>query len=87
MKKLIYRIEGTEEVYNPKTEEVEQRQLLAKITINNPTDEEIAKAAEIAWNGEYTVEDDGEPLPELTDGERIAQLEEALDMLLSGVTE
>lgn len=43
-----------------------------------------------AYNGEYTVEDDGQPDPseeQLTQEERIAELEEAMDMLLSGVTE
>lgn len=49
--------------------------------------EQIVK--EIAYNGEYTIEDDGQPEPEVrqTPDERIAELEEALDMLLSGVTE
>lgn len=41
----------------------------------------------IAYNGEYTVEDDGQPEPEATPEQRIAELEEALAMLLSGVTE
>ena len=41
----------------------------------------------IAYNGEYTVEDDGQPEPEATPEERIAELEEALALLLSGVTE
>ena len=42
-----------------------------------------------AYNSEYTIEDDGQPEPEAkqTPEERIAQLEEALDMLLNGVTE
>lgn len=42
-----------------------------------------------AYNGEYTVEDDGQPEPETpqTQEQRIAELEEALDMLLNGVTE
>ena len=42
-----------------------------------------------AYNGEYTVKDDGQPEPEAqpTKAERIAELEEALDMLLNGVTE
>lgn len=42
-----------------------------------------------AYNGKYTIEDDGEPEPEAepTDAERIAELEEALALLLSGVTE
>lgn len=49
--------------------------------------EEIAKRE--AHNGEYTIEDDGQPEPEVqqTAEERIAELEEALAMLLSGVTE
>ena len=53
----------------------------------NETNEEIAKKE--AYNGEYTVEDDGQPEPEVqpTEAERIAELEEALAMLLSGVTE
>ena len=49
--------------------------------------EEIAKRE--AYNGEYTIEDDGQPEPEVkpTDAERIAELEEAFALLLSGVTE
>lgn len=49
--------------------------------------EAIAKAE--AHNGEYTIEDDGEPEPaaEPTPEERISELEEALELLLSGVTE
>lgn len=51
----------------------------------NETNEELAKRE--AYNGEYTVEDDGQPEPEATAEERIAELEEALSLLLSGVTE
>ena len=49
--------------------------------------EDIAK--EEADNGCYTMEDDGLPETEvqLTDQQRITQLEQALDLLLSGVTE
>lgn len=49
--------------------------------------EELVKQE--AYNGEYTIEDDGEPEPvvEPTDAERIAELEEALALLLSGVVE
>lgn len=52
----------------------------------NEVNEEIAKQE--AYNGEYTIEDDGQP-PEAqpTDAERIAEMEEALALLLSGVTE
>lgn len=52
----------------------------------NEANEEIAKAE--AYNGEYTIEDDGvEEVAEPTQEERIAELEEALALLLSGVTE
>ena len=53
----------------------------------NEANEELAKGE--AYNGEYIIEDDGQPAPvvEPTDAERIAELEEALAMLLSGVTE
>lgn len=48
--------------------------------------EEIAKAE--AYNGEYTIEDDGvEDTAVQTPEQRIAELEEALELLLSGVTE
>lgn len=53
----------------------------------NEMNEEIAKRE--ADNGEYTIEDDGQPEMEVqaTDAERIADLEEAFALLLSGVTE
>lgn len=53
----------------------------------NEANEEIAKRE--SYNGEYTIEDDGQPEPETqqTAEERIAELEEALSMLLNGVTE
>ena len=72
---------GTEE--HPQIEE-----LLSPVTMGwNEANEEIAKRE--SHNGEYTIEDDGQPEPEAqqTAEERIAELEEALAMLLSGVTE
>lgn len=63
MKVLTYKIEGYMGVYNPDTEEVEQQLSLAEVAIENPTDEQIAQAAEKAHNGEYTIEDDGKPDP------------------------
>lgn len=52
----------------------------------SPANEEIAKRE--AHNGEYTVEDDGiEETAEPSHEERITDLEEALALLLSGVTE
>lgn len=72
---------GTEE--EPKIAEI-----LSPVTMGwNEVNEEIAKKE--AYNGEYTIEDDGQPEPEAKQipEERIAELEEALALLLSGVTE
>lgn len=72
---------GTEE--EPNIEQI----ILEKSMHWNKANEEIAKKE--AYKGEYTIVDDGKPEPEVqpTDAERIAELEEALDMLLNGVTE
>ena len=55
----------------------------------NKANEETAKRE--AYNGEYTIEDDGQDdtaaPSQPTNEERIAELEEALELLLSGVTE
>jgi hypothetical protein len=67
--------DGTEEILTP-------------VTMGwNEANEEIAKHE--AHNGEYTIEDDGQPEPESvkTDSERIKELEEALALLLSGAVE
>ena len=72
---------GTKE--EPKIEEI-----LSPVTMGwNEANEEIAKRE--AYNGEYTIEDDGQPEPEAqqTPEERVAELEEAFALLLSGVTE
>ena len=51
--------------------------------------ESIAKKE--AYNGEYTIEEDGQPEPEPSREEQletyVSELKEALDLLLSGVTE
>jgi len=72
---------GTKE--EPKWEDV----LTPVIMGWNEINEEIAKKE--AYNGEYTIEADGKPdaVEQPTAEERIAELEEALDMLLNGVTE
>lgn len=53
------------------------------------TEKTVRLAEKEAYNGEYEIVDDGEPEPEPvpSDAERIADLEEALEMILSGVTE
>lgn len=66
---------------DPQTEEV-----LSSVVMDwSEANEEIAKRE--AWNGEYTVEDDGKPQTAPSQEERIGELEQALDMILSGVTE
>lgn len=62
-------------------------EVLTPVTMGwNEINEEIAKAE--AYKGEYTIEDDGEEeVVEPTAEERIKELEEALALLLSGVTE
>ena len=72
---------GTEE--EPNIEQIFRDKSMTWSEVN----EEIAKKE--AYNGEYTIEDDGQPEPEAkqTPEERIAELEEALALLLSGVTE
>lgn len=89
MKKLIYRVEGYTFVYDPETQEEKRYLSLATVTKENPSEADIEQAEQIAYNGEYTVEDDGQPEPEVQQSpeERIAELEEALALLLSGVTE
>ena len=71
---------GTEE--EPNIEQI----ILDKALPYSEANEAIAKRE--AHNGEYSIEDDGiDPAEELTEAERIAALEEALDMILNGVTE
>jgi hypothetical protein len=63
----------------------EDAEILSAVTLSwNEVNEELAKNE--AYNGAYTIEDDGaEAIP--TDADRISELEEALALLLSGVTE
>lgn len=53
------------------------------------SDENLEHAKAYSVDGKYTIEDDGQPGPEAepTYKERIDYLEEALELLLSGVTE
>jgi hypothetical protein len=68
------------------TENPENAEIFSPVVMGwNEVNEEIAKRE--AYNGEYTIEDDGQPEPEATAEEQIAELKEALNLLLSGVTE
>lgn len=80
MKKLIYLVEGYSHVYNEETEQEEKRLSLTSVTVENPTEADIAKAAEVAHNGDYIIEDDGEPEPDTS------TTDDVLNVLL-GVTE
>ena len=64
---------------------IDGNDVLNPITMGwNEINEETAKRE--AHNGEYTIEDDGKEEP-VTSEARIAELEEALDMILNEVTE
>ena len=64
--------------------EDDEEVIIGKTVPYSEKNEEIVKAE--ALNGEYTVEDDGVE-EQITPEQRIAELEEALEMLLNGVTE
>lgn len=75
---------GTEE--NPDIEQIFRDKSIRCSEADVEANEEIAKAE--AYNGKYTVEDDGvEEVTPPTQDERIKELEEALELLLLGVTE
>lgn len=82
MEKIVYKVLG-----KTTAEDVEAEVLCGVERPYSETNEVIAKRE--AYNGEYTIEDDGQPEPEqpMSDAERIAQLEEALELLLSGSVE
>ena len=82
MKKIVYKVLG-----KTIAEDVEAEVLCGVERPYSEANEEIAKRE--AYNGEYTIEDNGQPEPEqpMSDAERIAQLEEALELLLSGSVE
>lgn len=79
MKILTYKIVGYTGVYNPETDKVEQQVSHTEVVVKNPNDEEIARAVDIAYNGEYTIVDDcKEEAVQPTAGERLAALEYAM---------
>lgn len=66
MKKLVYKILGHTDVYDHATDRVEQLEVLISVeTEYTEVNLEIAKRD--AYNGEYTVVDDGQPESETTD--------------------
>lgn len=55
------------------------------------SEENLEKAKQESYNGEITIEDDGQPEPEPSESEQLRsdvnELQEALNLILSGVTE
>lgn len=86
MKKIRFAILGYTDVFNPKTSEVEQRESVAYCTIDYSSEAE-KDVKEKAYHGDYEIYDDGEPKAEPSDTERIAELEDAINLLLEGSTE
>lgn len=86
MKIIKYKFLSCEVNHGTEESPVMEQIFLNKSMGWNEASEELAKRE--AYNGEYTIEDDGvEETNEPTDAERIAELEEALAMLLSGSVE
>lgn len=86
MKRIIYKKTGRITTCDPETMTETFTEILVGVNVEyTETNEAIAKAE--SYNGEYSIVDDGQTETQPTDTERIAELEEALDMLLSGVTE
>lgn len=61
MKTLIYQVDSYSHIYNEETNELEKHLSLALVTVENPTDRDIEQASKVAYNGKYTIEDDGQP--------------------------
>lgn len=81
MKRLIYQVLGYQGVYNPESGEIEKQESLATISTDDVSAEAIERAKADSYNGEYTIEDDGEAeVPTLED--RLGALESALLELL-----
>lgn len=78
MKKIRYNILAYTWVWNEETKEKEKKECLAEIEAPY-TEENYQKAITEAYNGEYTIEDDGQPeIYQPTESERIEALESAL---------
>ena len=75
MKVLKYRL--CTEVNHGTEEQPDIQQIFSEVTMGwSEANEEIAKRE--AYNGEYNIEDDGEPEPPTTTEQRVSDLEEQL---------
>ena len=85
MKWLEFKTKGTTTIVNEEGIAVEQ-EVITPLMVED-TEEGRAYAEEMSYDGIIEEYDDGEPEVTQTPEERIAELEEALALLLSGVTE
>lgn len=92
MKIITYKATGYTTVYNSKTVREEQQEIVVTVTVECPTQADynanykIAEAEALPGTIEVSGEFDPEPA-EPAQEDRIKDLEEALEMLLNGVTE
>lgn len=61
MKILKYQIVCYSNIYNEDKMDVESVPILSDVVVEYPTDEDIETAKEIAYNGEYSIEDVEQP--------------------------
>ena len=68
MKRIRYKIVGFAYEYDPATKKEVQKELLSSVDIPY-TEENEERAKMEAYNGEYSIEDDGKPEPESPSGD------------------
>lgn len=66
MKKIIYKVIGLTDIFNPDTNEIEQKEIFVTVKLDYSS-ESIKKALNDSYNGEYTIEEehDDRPLDEI----------------------
>ena len=79
MKYIVYQIEGYMNQYNPETTQIDQVLSTATVRVEY-SEETLTKIKAEAYNGEYTIEDDGQPDPK-----KESTADEILDILLGVV--
>lgn len=73
MKKLTYKVTGYTDVYNFETKKVERQASLVSVVIENPSTADIETAVTNAYNGKYSIEDDG--VEEITEPTQLDKIE------------
>ena len=57
MKKIIYKVIGFTDIFNPDTNEIEQKEIFVTVKLDYSS-ESIKKALKDSYNGEYTIEEE-----------------------------